>query len=1040
MTAVVTCRTCGAEPRAGARFCDACGAPIASTPPAEYKQVTVLFADVVRSMDIAAAKGPERLREIMADLLDRSTAVVKRYGGTLSQFTGDGIMAVFGAPITLEDHAFRACMAALDIQKEVGATLKLRIGLNSGQVIAGEIGSSTVNYTTIGEQVGMAQRMESVAPPGGVMLSESTAHLVEDSVGLGERELVRVKGTDEPLPVRRLISALGRHRRRRGESKLVGRAWELNTVTGILDEAIGGAGCVVNIVGSPGIGKSRLVREATAIAAGRGLPVYSTYCESHATDIPFHVVARFLRAAMGIDDLDADAARVRAREQFPEADPEDLVLLDDLLGIRDAAVELPEVAADARRRRLTALINAAALARDEPAVYVIEDAHWIDETSESMLADFLAVIAHIPAIMLITYRPEYHDALSRVPDSQTVALRPLSDLHTSALSTELLGADPSVTELASQVSARAAGNPFFLEEMVRDLAERGVLQGGLGEYRLHGDIADASVPATLQATIGARIDRLDSSAKQTLNAAAVIGFQFDTEQLKVLATEIHIAPLIEAQLVEQVRFIPLAEFAFRHPLIRTVTYESQLKSDRAQLHRRLATAVETRGPADDNAALIAEHLELAGDLKAAFDWHMRAGSWLTSRNIAAAQASWRRARQVADQLPDDYPDQMAMRIAPRTLLCGSAWRVGGGGADTGFDELRALCIAAGDRRSLAIGMSGQLLVRHMSADHAEVSRLSTEQVRLLETIGDPTLTVAMLPMTLVTRMDSSEMAEVLRLAQWVLNLTEGDPTKGNLIVGSPLATALGCRGVARWTLGITGWKDDLDRTIAMSRALDAQMLSGVMWYTYVPGIPYRVLLPSARVLRDTAEVLAMCERSGDDLAIDLARTTRGVALLHREGQPRDEGLALLTKVRDRALNHQFSMTALPIIDIQLAREQARVGDIDSAIAMARVIGDDVFATGYSFWRALATEALVEALLQRASVGDITEAQRAIDRLAADSTDPRLVLHEIVLLRLRSQLAQARGDDVVYRDFRDRYRKMANDLGFEGHMAWAEAMP
>jgi adenylate cyclase len=184
----------------------------------------------------------------------------------------------------------------------------------------------------------------------------------------------------------------------------------------------------------------------------------------------------------------------------------------------------------------------------------------------------------------------------------------------------------------------------------------------------------------------------------------------------------------------------------------------------------------------------------------------------------------------------------------------------------------------------------------------------------------------------------------------------------------------------------------------------------------------------------------MCERSGDDLAIDLARTTRGVALLHREGQPRDEGLALLTKVRDRALNHQFSMTALPIIDIQLAREQARVGDIDSAIAMARAIGDDVFATGYSFWRALATEALVEALLQRASVGDITEAQRAIDRLAADSTDPRLVLHEIVLLRLRSQLAQARGDDVVYRDFRDRYRKMANDLGFEGHMAWAEAMP
>src|ERR1700682_715198 len=158
MTAAMTCRTCGGEPRAGARFCDACGAPMTSTQPsAEYKQVTVLFADVVRSMDIASAVEPERLREVMGEVFDRSAAVVQRYGGTLSQFTGDGIMAVFGAPITLEDHAFRACSAALNIQSAVGSTLKLRIGLNSGQVIAGEIGSGTGSYTTIGEQVGMAQ-------------------------------------------------------------------------------------------------------------------------------------------------------------------------------------------------------------------------------------------------------------------------------------------------------------------------------------------------------------------------------------------------------------------------------------------------------------------------------------------------------------------------------------------------------------------------------------------------------------------------------------------------------------------------------------------------------------------------------------------------------------------------------------------------------------------------------------------------------------------------------------------------------------------
>ena len=213
----VPCGSCGAQSSPTAKFCSECGTPVTSaTRSTEYKQVTVLFADVVRSMDIAAAVGPERLREIMADLLDRSSAAVKRYGGTLSQFTGDGIMAVFGAPITLEDHAVRACLAALGVQEEAkrladevqrcdGADLRLRIGLNSGQVIAGEIGSGALGYTAIGEQVGMAQRMESIAPPGGVMLSASTARLVEGAASLAEPELVQIKGADKPVAAQRLL-------------------------------------------------------------------------------------------------------------------------------------------------------------------------------------------------------------------------------------------------------------------------------------------------------------------------------------------------------------------------------------------------------------------------------------------------------------------------------------------------------------------------------------------------------------------------------------------------------------------------------------------------------------------------------------------------------------------------------------------------------------------------------------------------------------------------------------------------------------------
>jgi adenylate cyclase len=1053
MTAATACRTCGTEPRLGARFCDACGSPIApATEHAEYKQVTVLFADVVQSMDIATAVGAERLREIITELVDRATAVVKRCGGTVDKFTGDGIMALFGAPTAMEDHAVRACLAALDIQQETrrlaaeidhrdGITLQLRVGLNSGEVIVGETGSGPMGYTAVGEQVGMAQRMESVAAPGAVVLSESTARLVENTAVLGEPELVQIKGVNDPLPVRRLLG-VGEHRpRRRGESSLVGRAWELNTLTGILEDAISGAGYVVNIVGPPGIGKSRLVRETAAIAAARGVAVFTTYCESHARDIPFHVVARLLRAGMGVEDLDAGAARARLRAQVPDADPDDLRLFDDLLGIADPAAALPDIAPDARRRRLTALVDAVALARREPGVWVIEDVHWIDEVSESMLADFLTVAPQVPSLVLITCRPEYRGALTRVSGAQTLALRPLTDAQASALTTELLGANPSLGGLAAQVAARAAGNPFFVEEIVRDLAERGVLHGRPGAYQLRGDVAEVEVPATLQASLGARIDRLGPTAKKTLNAAAVIGARFDAGLLTDIIDNADVTALMEAELVDQVMFTPRAAYAFHHPLIRTVAYESQLKSDRAQLHRRLAAVIEQRDPgtADENAPLIAEHLEAAGDLHAAFAWHMRAGTWSTNRDIAAAHTSWRRARQVADRLPADDPDRTAMRIAPRTLLSGSAWRVGGSGADTGFEELRELCTAAGDQRSVVIGMAGPVLEQYTNARRREASRLATQHVRLLESIGDPTLTVALCTVTLAAKQETAEMAEALRVAQRVIDLADGDPTMGDLILGSPLAIAIATRGVAHFCLGMAGWRDDLRQAVTMARAVDPMTLAAVMWFTYITAIPYGVLLPDATALRDTAEALALAEQSGDDFAVDVARTARGVTLVRQDGAEREAGLDLLAKIRERALNERFSLHALPIADIHIAREKARLGDLDGTIGLSRAVVDELFDSGGSVWIALATTVLVEALLQRGGDEDVEDAQTAIDRLAAVPTDPGFVLHEITLLRLRALLARAHGDAATYTRFRDRYRDMARTLGFEGHIAWAEAM-
>jgi Mrp family chromosome partitioning ATPase len=369
------------------------------------------------------------------------------------------------AALALQDEAKAI---ADEVQNRDGVDLRLRVGLNSGEVIAGDIGSGSLGYRATGQPVGLAQRMEAAAPPGGVMLSESTARLVEHTVLLAEPELVHIKGADEPVRTHRLLAISPRTGSvRRAEASLVGRRWEMATLDAIVDRAIGGRGGVVNVVGPPGIGKSRVAREAAAAAAGRGVEVVWAFCESHASDIPFHAVRRLLRALSGIEDLDAETGRARVRERVPDADAQDLLLLDDLLGIADPEVALPAVDPDARRRRLTALINTAALARSEPALFLLEDVHWIDAVSESMLADFLAVIPQTKLMVLITSRPEYEGALTRVHGAQTIALAPLGDSDTAALLGELLGSDASVGELAAVIAERAAGNPFFAEEMVR---------------------------------------------------------------------------------------------------------------------------------------------------------------------------------------------------------------------------------------------------------------------------------------------------------------------------------------------------------------------------------------------------------------------------------------------------------------------------------------------------------------------------------------------------------------------------------------------
>ena len=584
------------------------------------------------------------------------------------------------------------------------------------------------------------------------------------------------------------------------------------------------------------------------------------------------------------------------------------MLFEDLLGIANREMPLPAIDPDARRRRLTALVNAALLARQAQAVYVIEDVHWIDSVSESMLADFLTVIPQTLSMVLINYRPEYHGALSRVSGAQTIALAPLSDPETAALVTGLVGPDPSVAGVATLIVEKAAGNPFFAEEMVRELAERGVLRGTRGTYVSTVDVAEVSMPATVQATIAARIDRLDAKAKRTLNGAAVIGSKFSRDLLDTLGDEPVLDDLVGAQFLDQITFTGDPAYVFHHPLIRTVAYESQLKADRAELHRRLAAAIESRGTADADAALIAEHLEAAGDNHAAYGWHMRAANWAASREVGAARASWERARYIADRLAEGTPDRLALRIAPRAMLCGTAYRLGGGVDDTGFDELRALCEAAGDQIPLAMGMSGMLVSLTLNQRLHELAAPANDYVQLLESIGDPALIVGLMNTAGHPKLVAGEIAEARRLVERVIELADGDTTKGNFFFESPLAWGIALRGLARCSLasqaGAMMYRPDLRWLAPWAESPNSASPHVVTQYRYS-------IARFCRTQASLGHVVALenAERFGDDVSLAWARITRGMILTRLGDADQEGGLEILEQGREQARRHGDLLTA-----------------------------------------------------------------------------------------------------------------------------------
>jgi adenylate cyclase len=371
-----------------------------------------------------------------------------------------------------------------------------------------------------------------------------------------------------------------------------------------------------------------------------------------------------------------------------------------------------------------------------------------------------------------------------------------------------------------------------------------------------------------------------------------------------------------------------------------------------------------------------------------------------------------------------------MQIAPRNLLCGTLWRTGGSVAATGFDELRDLCTAADDKVSLAIGMTGFIMALTFHNRFREAAEVASEQSELLESIGDPTLTVALLFAAIYAKCQAGEMIEALRLSDRLIDLADGDPTKGDLIFGSPLSTAIAMRGHVKMCLGIRGWLDDAAESIAMAAPLDRTSYVFALLWKYVASIPFGALPADATAMRETAEALRIAESSSDDFVLGMGRLCRGLVLVSGDGPQREAGLDLFTQARDMAVAERFSLSPLIIVDPEFALEKARTGDLDGAIELVRGVVGGAYESGDMIWRGRATEVLVQLLIRRGSVGDQDEAQAAIDRLAAVPTDPGFVLHELPLLRSRALLALARGDEDGHRNFVEQHRARAAAAGFD----------
>jgi class 3 adenylate cyclase/tetratricopeptide (TPR) repeat protein len=728
---VLTCAQCGTELPAGAKFCLECGQPVGTRPvmpsrfatpetytpkhlaekiltarsdlAGERKQVTVLFADIKGSLELISDRDPEEARHILDPVLEHLMAAVHRYEGTVNQVMGDGIMALFGAPVAHEDHAVRACYAALamqaalrrygeEVRRTHGLAVQSRVGLNSGDVVVRAISNDLhMDYSAIGQTTHLAARMEQLATPGSILLTATTLRLVEGLVQVHALGPIPVKGLAEPVEVFELIGASTVRRRlqaavARGLTRFVGRQTELDALSHAQERAGAGHGQIVAVVGEAGVGKSRLVYEFVHSHRTRAWLVLESASVSYGKATPYFPVIDLLKRYTHVEEHD-DTRTIRAKvtgqaltldETLQDTIPALLALLDAL------PEESPFLRLDPpqrRQRTLTALKRV--LLREsqvQPLLLVFEDLHWIDTETQALLDSLIESLPTAQLLLLVNYRPEYQHGWGSKTYYTQLRLDPLPPLSADAFLHALLGDDASLQPLTHLLIARTEGNPFFLEESVHTLVETGVLQGERGAYHLGQALPTIQVPATVQAVLAARIDRLPPEAKGLLQTAAVIGNEVPLPLLQAIAEMpeevLHrsLAHLQATEFLYETRLFPECAYTFKHALTHEVAYGGLLQERRRALHARIVAALEAL--AGDRVAEQVErlaHHALRGEV-----WAKALAYCRQAGEKAMAGSAYREAMEYFEQAlsalphlpeqPDTLEQAIDLRLGLRSAL------------------------------------------------------------------------------------------------------------------------------------------------------------------------------------------------------------------------------------------------------------------------------------------------------------------------------------------------------------------------------------